>query len=63
MFEIYDSAGRLVYRRSLGNLPAGPHEFDWNGVDRRGRRVASGTFFYTIVAGSQRQARKMVMLK
>lgn len=61
--EIHDAAGRLVYDRPLGELPAGSHDFTWNGTDRRGRRVASGTYFFTVVAGTQRAARKMMLIK
>jgi hypothetical protein len=61
--EIHDAVGHLVFDRPLGALPAGVHQFKWTGVDRRGRRVASGTYIVTVVSGDQRQARKMMLLK
>jgi len=61
--EIHDAAGRLVYARPLGELPAGRHEFIWRGVDRHGARVASGTYMATVISGQLRQTRKMMLVK
>ena len=42
---------------------AGRHEVIWNGRDDSGRAVASGTYFYRIVAGSFKRTQKMVLMK
>ena len=35
----------------------------WNGLDDSGRRVASGIYFYELVAEDATATRKMVVLK
>jgi hypothetical protein len=61
--EIYDVTGRLVRRLVDRRMSAGAHSEDWNGLDDRGGRVASGTYFYRLTAGTQTLARKAVLLK
>jgi FlgD Ig-like domain len=60
---IYDVNGALV--RTLANemRAAGAYTLDWNGRDDSGRAVASGVYFYKLIAGSFVQTRKMVLLK
>ena len=60
---IYGVDGRLI--RSLVNehRDAGHHEVTWFGNDNAGRRVATGTYFYSIQAGDFRQVRKMSLVK
>jgi flagellar hook assembly protein FlgD len=38
---IYDIAGRLVRSLYRGELTPGVHEQEWNGMDNRGRRLAT----------------------
>ncbi len=44
VISIKDSAGQLVHREELGARQAGLVEFDWNGQDGAGNRVASGEY-------------------
>ena len=44
IITIQDSAGQLVHREELGARQAGLVEFDWNGQDGAGNRVASGEY-------------------
>lgn len=61
--EFFDSAGRQVDSADLGHLPSGPHEFTWWGRNHEGRTLPSGSYFYSVVSGGQRQSRKILLLK
>ncbi|HET6463723.1 MAG TPA: FlgD immunoglobulin-like domain containing protein, partial [Candidatus Krumholzibacteria bacterium] len=61
---VYDVNGRLV-RMLVRDVkkPAGVFEAEWNGTDSKGSPVASGVYFYRLVAGSEKMTRKAVLLK
>lgn len=61
--EFFDSAGRLVDGVDLGHLPPGPHQYTWPGRGSDGRFLPSGAYFFSVVSGSDRQSRKMLLLK
>jgi hypothetical protein len=61
--EIHDVRGRLVRSITLGVRDSGDHHWTWRGEDNAGRSVASGTYYYTIYAGAERQSRKMTLLR
>jgi hypothetical protein len=60
---IYDVAGRRV--RELVNEHRKPCAYRavWDGRNGNGSQVASGVYFYKLVAGSFVDTKKMVMLK
>ncbi len=61
---IFDLTGAVV--RNLVSdqmLPAGDHNFSWNGLDNHGNPTGSGTYFYRLSADEQTQARQMIMLR
>jgi hypothetical protein len=60
---IYNVAGQVV-RRFDGDS-AGPAFVDvmWDGVSDQGQPMASGVYFYRVVAGRHTAVRKMVLLK
>lgn len=60
---VYDVTGRRVATLVQHDMPAGRASVTWQGLDDRGNRVASGVYFYRLVAGSKLQTRKMVLLK
>jgi hypothetical protein len=60
---IYDVGGRLVRTLANETRAAGAYEITWDGRDDNGQAVASGVYFYRLVAPQFTQARKMVLLK
>lgn len=61
--DIYDVGGRLVRRLVDGFRPGGTHAVTWDGTNRRGRRVASGVYFYRMSAAGFTATRKMVVVQ
>jgi hypothetical protein len=61
--RVYDAAGRLVRTLIDERLPQAQHDVEWDGRDDRGGFVASGVYFYRLVAPGFRSTRKMVFLK
>jgi hypothetical protein len=57
-FEVYNALGQQVENRSLGTLPAGEHQFDYDASS-----LASGVYLYRIVTEQYAESRKMVLLK
>jgi hypothetical protein len=41
----------------------GVKEAFWDGLDRNGRKVASGIYYYQLVVNGERTVRKMVVTK
>jgi hypothetical protein len=54
--DVVDVTGRVVWRRPLAGLDAGPHTLVWDGRDLRGRSVAPGVYLVR-VPGEGRGAR------
>jgi hypothetical protein len=61
--RIYDVAGRLVRTLANEKRQANHYEIQWDGRDERGQRVASGVYFYRLVAGKHSATKKMLLLK
>ncbi|HMQ99313.1 MAG TPA: T9SS type A sorting domain-containing protein [Ignavibacteria bacterium] len=60
---VFDIMGRVVSVLANGKYNAGKYEVDWNGTNSMNNQVASGVYFYKIVAGSYTDVKKMIMLK
>ena len=61
---IYDVSGREVIRLiDEQELPKGRHKVVWDGRDKNGRAVASGTYLYTLKFGNFEKTKKMLLLK
>ena len=65
---IYTADGQLVRRFSLGDQPAGAYESRsravyWDGRNTLGEPVASGMYFYTLIAGDFIATRKLLIRK
>jgi hypothetical protein len=61
--QIYDAEGKLVKTLVDEFRQARVFNEKWDGLDNRGRAVASGIYFYRLVAGDFEQTRKMVLLR
>lgn len=60
---IYDLGGRLVDVIAAGQHPAGRHHAVWNGRDRAGLGVPSGTYCCRLVAGGRTRTMKLLLAK
>ena len=61
--RVHDLAGRLVTVLWQGETVAGPHEVPWNGTDRYGHSVSSGTYVYRLEANGQVVSRTMQLVR
>jgi hypothetical protein len=61
--EIVDVAGRIVREVVRGPMTSGPHRFVWDGEDSDGRRAAPGLYFYRVLVGAERFARKLALTR
>ena len=61
--SIYTADGRLTRTLVGEHLPAGEHVVTWDGRDGSGRRMASGTYFYRLMAAGINVTRKLVLVQ
>ncbi|MEO0085858.1 MAG: FlgD immunoglobulin-like domain containing protein [candidate division WOR-3 bacterium] len=61
--RVYSSEGRLVRTLVSGAMPAGRNMATWNLTDEAGARVANGTYFYELTAGSVNLRSKVTVLR
>ncbi len=61
--RVYDLTGRLVRTLVSGATQAGSLVVTWDGLDERGRRVASGVYLYRLEAPGVAMTKKMTLLK
>lgn len=61
--EVFDASGRFVVNLIDGTGEAGLHTVTWNGMDRYGKAVASGVYFYTLSTEKKSISRKMVIMR
>lgn len=60
---VYDAAGKKIRTLYSGNANPGIHTTVWDGKNDSGRDIASGIYFYRLVAGDFVQTRKLVLLR
>jgi hypothetical protein len=60
---IYDVGGRRVRELVNEHRVPGAYKVVWDGRNAKGTQVASGVYFYKLVAGSFTDTKKMIMLK
>lgn len=61
--NIYDINGQLIRKLFDEDLSIGTHSTKWDGTNRFGEKVSSGTYFYKIEAGNLFDTKKMILLK
>ncbi|UCH62731.1 MAG: T9SS type A sorting domain-containing protein [Fidelibacterota bacterium] len=60
---VYNILGQKIRTLVNKNLQAGEYSAQWNGRNNEGNLVASGIYFYQLVAGDQIQVRKMLLMR
>lgn len=63
MLDVYDIIGRRVRTLVSEAITAGTKRVIWDGRDAAGATVASGVYFYRIIADEFIETRKMLLLK
>jgi hypothetical protein len=60
---VFNSLGQKIKLLVNQKVAAGQHTISWDGTNDAGQLVASGTYFYKVVAGDFVKINKMVLLK
>ncbi|MBN2364902.1 MAG: T9SS C-terminal target domain-containing protein, partial [Calditrichaeota bacterium] len=61
--EIYNALGQKIVTLFDGKRREGQHIINWNGVDRFGRPVSSGIYFYRLSTENYEKTMKMILMK
>lgn len=61
--RIYDVLGREIISLFDGYKDAGNHKLVWEGKDNSGNQVASGLYFYQMLAGNFNAVKKLLLQK
>jgi flagellar hook assembly protein FlgD len=61
--QIFNVLGQKVKTLEPGVKDARRYTVIWNGTNESGTRVASGVYFYRLLAGDHISTKKMVMVK
>lgn len=61
--QIFNILGQKVKTIDVGMHDAGRYRRVWNGTNEAGARVATGVYFYRLLAGDYVSTKKMIMLK
>ncbi len=61
--KVYDVLGKEVKTLTNSLLQAGSHTLVWDGTNNAGVQVTSGTYIYTLEAGSHKLSKRMTLLK
>jgi len=60
---IYDLRGRAVRTLHQAPLPAGPHEFQWDGTQSDGSSAPNGVYFYRATVSGHPLSRKLILMR
>lgn len=61
--RVYDLLGRVVRTLAAETFTAGHHRVVWHGRDNAGRPAGAGVYLVELLSDSQRQVRKVMLLK
>ncbi|MGB9695985.1 MAG: T9SS type A sorting domain-containing protein [Ignavibacteria bacterium] len=61
--KIYDITGREIYKLVDQRLDRGSYTVSWHSFNNNGDYVASGIYFYRMIAGNFSMTKKMVLLR
>jgi len=61
--KIYDVDGQCVMNMLDAALPAGEHQFSWDGRDASGRQLPSGPYFVRIQADEESEFQRLILLR
>jgi len=60
---VHDIQGRLVRTMISGSLKSGNYTLQWDGKDEKGRKVASGIYFYQLKTNNEKLITKSVLMR
>jgi hypothetical protein len=60
---VHDVGGRQVRRLVDALLPAGGHQYRWDGRDDAGRETPAGTYFYELTSAEGRSTQRAIRLR
>lgn len=60
---IYNIKGTAVKEIHNGRVPAGNHNYIWNGIDQENNAAASGIYYYKIQTENSSASGKMILMK
>lgn len=60
---VFNSNGQLIRTLADGNLQAGAHRVQWDGLDDQGNHVAAGIYLCRMKAGDFMDTKRMIMVK
>ncbi|MCP4727610.1 MAG: T9SS type A sorting domain-containing protein, partial [bacterium] len=61
--SVYDIRGKLVQTIVSDNYIPGEYTVRWNGINSEGKKVSSGTYFYSLTRAGNTMVKKMMLLK
>jgi flagellar hook assembly protein FlgD len=62
-FSIYNMVGQKVATLADEQMSAGAHVIRWNGTNSAGQPVASGIYFYRVLAGRRMVTKKLILAR
>ena len=60
---IYNINGQVIRSLAEGSFSGGIHQIMWDGKDKNGKTVASGTYIYRLFSENQQLSRKLILSK